>query len=259
MDEVHVMKKLSRLKLLGIAETLEHRLEQAVIEKWSYSMLLDMLLTDEVERRNHRQLGLRLAKSHLDQRKTMETFKFEFNPTVQAPLIRELSLCAFVEKKQNVFILGQSGVGKSHLAQALGHEACRREWDVLCYGTYQLLEWLQSGRGDGTQKRRLAQVVKAPLLILDDFGLQAINEAQQDDLYQLIAGRYEQSSTIITSNRDVDEWSKIFSNPLIGTAAVDRLVHKGIRIAIEGPSYRLEEYKKTCKENRKTATIEKSE
>jgi len=138
MDKIHIMKKLNKLKLQGMTDTLEHRLEQALTEKWPYSTLLDMLLTDEVERRNNRQLVLRLAKSRLDQCKTMETFKFDFNPNIQAALIRELSLCAFVEKKQNLFILGQSGVGKSHLAHALGHEACRREWDVLCYGTYQL-------------------------------------------------------------------------------------------------------------------------
>ena len=255
MDSTFLMKKLSRLKMPGMAETLEHRLEQAVAEKWSYSTMLEMLLTDEVERRNHKQLTLRLAKSRLDQHKTIETFNFDFNITIQASLIRELSSCAFIEKKQNIFILGQSGVGKSHLAQALGHEACRRERDVLCYCTYQLLEWIHSGRGDGTHKRRLAQAIKIPVLILDDFGLQPISEAQQDDLYHIIAERYEKNSMIITSNRDINEWSNVFANPLLGTAAVDRLVHRGIRITIEGPSYRLEEFKKTCEKSNKNATI----
>lgn len=252
MDNTLMMKKLNRLKMLGIVETLEHRLEQAVAEKWSYSMLLEMLLTDEIERRNHKQLTLRLAKSRLDPRKTIETFNFDFNTNIQAALIRELSSCTFIEKKQNVFFLGQSGAGKSHLAHGLGHEACRREWDVLCYCTYQLLEWIHSGRGDGTQKRRLAQVIKVPVLILDDLGLQEICEEQQGDLYHIIAERYEKNSTIITSNRDISEWSNIFANPLLGTAAVDRLVHKGIRIAIEGPSYRLDEFKKTCEKNNKS-------
>jgi DNA replication protein DnaC len=114
------------------------------------------------------------------------------------------------------------------------------------------LEWIHSGRGDGTQKRRLAQVIKVPVLILDDLGLQEICEEQQGDLYHIIAERYEKNSTIITSNRDISEWSNIFANPLLGTAAVDRLVHKGIRIAIEGPSYRLDEFKKTCEKNNKS-------
>jgi DNA replication protein DnaC len=224
-------------------------------EKWSYSMLVEMLLTDETERRNHKQLTLRLAKSRLDANKTMETFDFSFNAKIQAALVRELSTCAFIEKKQNIFILGPSGVGKSHLAQALGHQACRREEDVLFYCTYQLFEWIYAGRGDGTHKKRLAQVIKTPVLILDDFALQPLNEAQQNDLYQLIAERYEKSSTIITSNRDFDEWPSIFANALLGSAALDRLVHRGIQIIIEGGSYRLAEFKKSCAKVKKNVII----
>jgi DNA replication protein DnaC len=250
-----IMKKLSRLKMPGMAETLEQRLEQAMNEKWSYSMLVEMLLTDEIERRNHKQLTLRLAKSRLDPDKTMETFDFGFNAKIQTALIRELSSCAFIEKKQNIFILGPSGVGKSHLAQALGHQACRREEDVLFYCTYQLFEWIYAGRGDGTHKKRLAQVIKTPVLVLDDFALQPLNEQQQNDLYQLIAERYEKSSTIITSNRDFDEWPSIFDNALLGSAALDRLVHRGIQIIIEGGSYRLAEFKKRCAKAKKNATI----
>lgn len=256
MERSLVEKKLSKLKLPGIAATLEQRLDQALQEKWSYSTLVEMLLTDEIERRSHKQLTLRLAKSRLDQSKTMETFDFTFNAKIQASLIRELSSCTFIEKKQNIFILGPSGVGKSHLAQALGHQACRREQDVLFYCTFQLFEWIYAGRGDGTHKRRLAQVIKTPLLILDDFCLQPLNEVQQNDLYQLIAERYERNSTIITSNRDFDEWPSIFSNPLLGTAALDRLVHRGLKIVIEGDSYRLAEFKKACGKAKKNVKVE---
>ena len=255
MDNSLIIRKLSRLKLPGIVEMLEQRLSEAMKEKWSYSTLLELLLTDEIERRDHKQLTLRLAKSRLDLTKTMETFDFTFNAKIQASLIKELSACAFIEKKQNIFILGPSGVGKSHLAQALGHQACRREQDVLFYCTHQLFEWIYAGRGDGTHKKRLAQVIKTPLLILDDFGLQTINEEQQNDLYQLIAERYEKNSTIITSNRDFDEWSSIFANALLGSAALDRLVHRGIQIVIEGGSYRLAEFKKGCAKSKKSATV----
>jgi DNA replication protein DnaC len=255
MDNSLINKKLSKLKMSRMAEVLEQRLDQAMKEKWSYSIFLEMLLTDEIEGRNHKQLTSRLARSGLDLNKTLETFDFSFNSNIQATLIRELSSCMFIEKKQNIFILGQSGVGKSHLAQALGHQACRREQDVLCFCTYQLFDWIYAGRGDGTHKKRLAQVIKVPLIILDDFALQPLNEVQQNDLYQLIEQRYEKSSTIITSNRDIDEWSSIFANPLLGTAAVDRLVHRGIKIAIEGLSYRLEEFKKSCTKAKKNAII----
>jgi DNA replication protein DnaC len=255
MDNALIMKKLNRLKMPGMAEMLDQRLDQAMKEKWSYSTFVEMLLADEIERRNHKQLTLRLAKSRLDQNKTLETFNFDFNNMIPASLIRELCTCAFIEKKQNIFFLGQSGCGKSHLAHALGHEACRREHDVLSYCTYQLFEWIYAGRGDGTHKRRLAQVIKFPVLILDDYGLQPLNETQQNDLFQLITERYEKNSTIITSNRDIDEWSSVFTNPLLGTAAVDRLVHRGIKISIEGPSYRLEEFKKSCKKEKKNAIV----
>lgn len=251
MDSSIITKKLRRLKMPGITETLEQRLAEAMNEKWSYSTFFEMLLTDEIDRRENKQLTSRLAKSRLDLNKTMETFDFGFNPKVQAPLVRELASCGFIEQKQNIFILGPSGVGKSHLAQAFGHEACRRGYEVLFYCTHQLFEWIYAGRGDGTQKKRLAQIIKVPLLILDDFGLQTLNEAQQSDLYQLIAERYEKASTIITSNRDFDEWPSIFINSLLASAALDRLVHRGIQIVIEGESYRLAEFKKASTRLRK--------
>ena len=248
-----IAKKLTRLRMSGIAVILEQRLKQAVEEKWSYSMFFEMLLTDEIERRENKQLTLRLAKSKLDPTKTLETFDFSFNNKIPAIAIQELSSSNFVEQKNNIFVLGPSGVGKSHLAQALGHQACRRGHDVLFFGTYQLFDWIYAGRGDGTRKKRLAQVVKIPLLILDDFGLQALNEDQQEDLYELIAERYEKNSTIITSNRDFGEWPAVFANPLLGTAALDRLVHRGVQIIIEGSSYRLAEFKKTCAKTKKMA------
>jgi DNA replication protein DnaC len=253
-----IQKKLNKLKLTGMAETLEQRFEQAMQEKWSYSNLLEVLLSDEIERRNNRQLMTRLSKSRLNLQKTLETFDFKFNTKIEASLIKELSSCDFLKKNQNIFILGPSGVGKSHLAQAFGHQACRYEHDVLFYCTYQLFEWIYAGRGDGSNKRRLTHVIKVPLLILDDFGLQSLNEEQQSDLYELIAERYEKKSTIITSNRDFTEWPGIFANPLIGTAALDRLVHRGIQLVIEGDSYRLAEFKKACVKMKKMSQITKT-
>ena len=245
MDNIQMNRKLAKLRLTGIATTVEQRMSQAMAEKWAYSMFFETLLTDEIERRDNRHFQKRLAKSQLDQTKTLETFDFMFNPKIQVPLIREPALCSFVEKKQNIFLLGESGVGKSHIAQSLGHQACRNGYEVMFYNTYQLFEWIFSGRGDGTHKKRLAQVIKKQVLILDDFGLQALNEVQQEYLYEVIAQRYNKSSTIITSNRDFDEWPSIFINSLLGTAALDRLVHNGIEIVIEGDSYRLAQFRKT--------------
>lgn len=248
MDEITLLKpKLNRLKMPGLLETIEERLKQAVKEKWSYSHFLDLLLTDEVNRRDHCQYTKRTSQSHLEVNKTLETFDFSFNARIHEPVIRELATCTFVRDKETIIVIGPSGVGKSHLAQALGHEALRRGYEVLFYRTYHLFQWIQAGRGDGSHSKRMAQVIKVPLLILDDFGLQSLTELQQADLYEVICERYEKAATIITSNRDFGEWQEVFNNPLIGSAALDRLIHRATKLVIEGKSYRFDEFSKRSK------------
>ncbi len=210
--------------------------------KWSYSQFLDFLLSDEVERRDHKQLVRRLSKSGLDAQKTLESFDFSFNPRIHEPTIRELATCQFLEKAECLLLLGPSGVGKSHLAQAIGNEAVRRGYEVLYRRTSALLGWIAAGDGDGSRERRLRQTVTVPVLILDDFGMKPLHEDQQSDLYELICERYERSPTILTSNRDFNEWPMIFANPLMGSAAMDRLVHRATKIVIEGKSYRLDAF-----------------
>jgi DNA replication protein DnaC len=216
-------------------------------EKWSFSQFLEVLLSDEVERRDFKQLGRRLTRSGLEPEKTLETFDFRFNPRIHEPTIRELAICQFVQKHENVFLVGPSGVGKSHLGQALGHEACRRGHEVLYRRTSPLLSWVQAGRGDGSRERRLKQIGSVQLLLLDDFGLTPLTEEQQADLYEIVCDRYERASTIITSNRDFAEWPAVFSNPLMGSAAMDRLVHRAVKLVIEGKSYRVDSFIKRSK------------
>lgn len=237
-------KKLEQLRLSGMRVTSQGRIKSAQEEGWSYSAFLDTLLTDELDRRNQTQMTRRLAKSGLDMNKTIDNYDFKFNPKLQAALIRELACCKFVGNGENIFLIGPSGVGKSHLANAIGHEACRRGIEVLCHRTHKLFDWIQSGRGDGSYKRKMEQIIKIPLLILDDFGLQSMLPLQQEDLYEVICERYEKKAMIITSNRDLSEWASVFSNPLIGSAAMDRLVHKGTEVVVDGASYRTTQFKK---------------
>jgi DNA replication protein DnaC len=248
MDELLALKpKLTRLKLSGISETLEARITQAMREKWSFSQFLEVLLSDEVERRDFKQLGRRITRSSLEPEKTLETFNFRFNPSIHEPTIRELATCQFIAKHENAFLVGPSGVGKSHLGQALGHEACRKGYEVLCRRTSQLLGWVEAGRGDNSHERRAKQLGSVDLLILDDFGLTPLSEEKQADLYEIICQRYERASMIITSNRDFAEWPMVFANPLMGSAALDRLVHRAVKIVIEGKSYRVDSFVRRSK------------
>jgi len=186
MADLAVLKpKLTRLKLSGMLDSLQQRFDEAVAQKWSFSDFLERLLQDEVERRDSKQLAYRLIKSGLDPHKTFESFDFSFNPKIYEPAIREIASCQFLHDKENVFFVGPSGVGKSHLAQAIGHEAVRRGHDVLFRRTAPLFRWIAAGHGDSSYARRLKSVISVLLLILDDFGLQALSDEQQNDLIGL--------------------------------------------------------------------------
>lgn len=249
MDELTLLKpKLVRLKLSGMLETLSARVQQAMDERWSYSNFLDILLADEVDRRDHKQLTRRLLKSTLEPGKTLESFDFSFNPRLHEPTIRELASCRFLGECENVLLVGPSGVGKSHLAQALGHQAARRGRDVMFRRAAALLHWIGAGDGDGSHERRLRSACSVDLLILDDFGLTALRDEQQNDLYELICERYERRSTILTSNRDFSEWPLVFANPLMASAAMDRLLHRAVKLELEGKSYRVNAFHKRSKE-----------
>jgi DNA replication protein DnaC len=234
-----LLPKLKSLRLSGILSTLEVRNQQAIHEKCTYVDFLERLLEDEVERRNQKQLALRLRRSNLDPGKTLETFDFQFNPSVNRQLIYDLAAGAFVEKAESVFIMGPAGVGKTHLAQAIGHEAARRGYDVVFVRTSQMLSHLNGGRADGTYERRLASFVRPELLIMDDFGLKPMRPPASEDLYEVIDGRYGHGSIVMTTNRAFNEWPELFDQPVLASAAIDRLAHGATQITITGDSFRV--------------------
>ena len=240
--------KLKSLRLSGILETLEVRNKQAVEEQCSYVEFLQKLLEDEVERRGQKQLIQRLRKSHLDPGKTLETFDFSFNPTINRRQIYDMAACAFVEKAEAIFLLGPAGVGKTHLAQALGHEALRRGYDVLCVRSSQMLQSLHAGRADGSYERRLATFQNVDVLILDDFGLKPMRPPAPEDLYEVIEGRYGKRPIILTTNRAFDEWPELFDNSVLASAALDRLAHGATQLVIQGDSFRAKGSKNQGKE-----------
>lgn len=245
-DMTQLKLQLKRLKLSGLLENLDYHIQKAMNNKIAYTDFLLNLFLEESERRDHKVLNNRLRRSGLDFNSTLENFDFSFNPQIRENLVKELTTCHFLSKKENIFILGPSGVGKSHLAQAIGHEAIRKGHDTLYMNTIFVLRSLNAARGDGRYSLKLKYFCNIGLLILDDFGLQELNQQQQDDLYEIICGRYMKTSTIITSNRDISEWQSVFSNPLMGSAAIDRLVDGAVKVIIDndGKSFRMNNFRK---------------
>jgi DNA replication protein DnaC len=239
MELTHqVREQLKRLRLSGVVETLSARERQAIEGKWSYVDFLARLLQDELERRAQKQLALRVRRSNVTSTKTLEGFDFSFNPSISRQQILALASAEYLRLKRNVLICGPSGVGKSHLAQALGHEACRQGYDVLFVSTHKMLQHLNGGRADGSYFRRLEQYLRPDLLIVDDFGLRALTPPNSEDMYEIIAERYEKGSIVLTSNRAPSEWPDLFGNPLLASAGLDRLAHHAESVVITGRSFR---------------------
>lgn len=230
--------QLRTLRLSGMLDTLEARKRQAVADQWSYIEFLSRLLEDEIERRAQKQLALRLRRGTLNTSKTLEEFSFSFNPGINRQQVLALAACDYIRERRNVLICGPSGVGKTHLAQALGQEACRLGYDVLFVCTHKMLQHLGAGRADGSLERRLASYLRPDLLIMDDFGLRALAPPAPEDLYDVINERYEKGSILLTSNRSPTEWPALFGDPLLASAGLDRLADRAEMLVIRGESYR---------------------
>lgn len=229
---------LKKLRLSGVLQSLDLRTKQAVDDNLALSEFLYRLLADEVERREAKQLMLRIRRANFEHEKTIEDFDFSFNAAIPRAKVLELATCAFIERRDNVLIVGPTGVGKSHLAQALGHRACRAGFSVAYVGAHELLIQLRAARGDASYEKRILRFTTPNLLIVDDLGLRGLAQDESGDLYEIVRRRYEQGSTVISSNRAIEEWPTMFGNPLLASAAMDRLLHHSHVLAIDGDSYR---------------------
>lgn len=229
---------LKQLKLSGVLQSLDVRRTQASEQSLSLTEFLYFVLHDEVERRNAKRLQQRTHRASFEEIKTLEDFDFTFNPAIPRSQILELGTCAWVQRRENVILVGAAGVGKSHLAQALGLRACRAGHSVQFTSANDMLVALRAARADDTVERRLLKYTAPDVLIIDDLGLRPLRGDEPLDLFEVIRRRYERNSTVITSNRATEEWSPLFGDPLLASAACDRVLHHAHVIEIDGDSYR---------------------
>jgi DNA replication protein DnaC len=242
-----LLPKLKELRLSGMIHSLEARAALAQEQQLSPVEFLALLLEDELERRHQRTQARRQKEAGFEYLKTLADFDFAAVPTLDKALVLEMGTCAFMAAKENWLICGPTGVGKSHLATAIGYEAIRRGMKVLSFATHRLLADLLAARADGSHHKLLTKLATVELLIVDDFGLRPISAQGAEDLYELIARRYEHGSILLTSNRAPSEWAEVFGDALLASAALDRLTHHARVTVITGESYRQRHRRKEVK------------
>jgi DNA replication protein DnaC len=238
MERHQLEGKLKALRLSGMLATLEARLEQARAGELGHLEFLEVLLEDEISRREAKALSGRIRRARFEGEATLEGFDFAYNPSLPAPLIRDLGALRFLERGESVLLYGPVGVGKTHVAQALGHAACRRGCSVLFVKLSRLLADLAGGRADGSWEARLRRYARVDLLIIDDFALRAFTAGQGDDFYELVSERAARGALILTSNRSPKDWYELFPNAVVAESVLDRLVNSSYHVHMEGKSYR---------------------
>ncbi len=231
-------RTLRALKLGGLSDTLPERLALARQTKMGHAAFLQLLLDDEVTRRESRSAMLRARTAGLDPAMRLDTWQAPEDLTYDRTLLSDLTSLRFAEASHAVLILGPVGVGKTHLAHALGHIGIRRRLSVHASRSDKLFTRLRAARLDNTLEAEMRKLARVDLLILDDFALRPLDTTETNDFYELIVERHHKAATIVTSNREPSEWMSMMSDALLAQSAIDRLTSGAHTMIIEGPSYR---------------------
>jgi len=228
MNLPELQRALRQLRLGAMAAVLETRLHQAQAEPMAPIDLISCLVNDELTRRADRLLERRRKQAGFrDPNRSLDNFDFTFNPKMNRSLVFQLATCDFIGKRHDALFLGPGGTGKSHLAQAIGQAAILQGYRVLYRETHILLEELAEAVIDGTRKQYVEAISTVPLLIIDDFGMRKLPQTAAEDLLEIVMRRYERASTVLTSNRPVEDWGKLLGDAAAVGAMLDRLLHHG--------------------------------
>src|SRR5215211_6732033 len=228
MNIAELERALRQLRLGGMAGVLETRLRQAQSEPMAPIDLIACLVSDELTRRSDRLLERRRKQAGFrDAHRTLDNFDFTFNPKMNSSMVFDLATAAFIGRREDALFLGPGGTGKSHLAQAIGQAAIQQGYRVMYRETHVLLDELADSVIDGTRKQYMESITTVPLLIIDDFGMRKLPQTAAEDLLEIVMRRYERASTLLTSNRPVEDWGKLLGDTASVGSMLDRLLHHG--------------------------------
>jgi DNA replication protein DnaC len=226
VNTLELGRALKQLRLSGMADVLDTRLVQAQADRMVHLDFLSVLVGDELQRRQDRLLAKRIKEaSFRDAGRTLDSFDFDFNKKMNRKLVFELATARFVSQHEDALFLGPPGTGKSHLAQSIGYAVIQQGYRVLYREAHVLLEELADAQLAGERKQYIEHVSTVPLLIVDDLGMRKLPATAAEDLLEIIMRRYERVSTVLTSNRPVDDWGKLLGDTAAVTAMLDRMLH----------------------------------
>ena len=245
-----LLATLKKLRLSGLAEYMEVRLHEAATTGLNHREFLELLLQDEILIRNSRLIGRRITAANFRDTKRLEDFDFGFNASIKKNRIFDLATCAYIRERRDALLIGPPGTGKSHLAQALGLAAIRGGFTVFYRSIFDTVrDFLHDEAMDGHEKI-LQRYLKPDLLIIDDMGMKQLPKRSGEYLFEIVMRRHEVKSTMMTSNRPLEEWGKLIGDVPAATAILDRFLHRSELINITGRSYRLDSRQKDSKDTK---------